>query len=236
MRRFDDIRHRCSRPARPCPRPADSARRNAARCNGPVMFVLVMKVGQIAFGPNAVLRKAARRGSRSHKQDSHFFRAIASAASVNAALAASGQPFDNLQPSLAVTELMLSHGVFPSLDEGGSALGGTLGFVYDFAGSALPGTTLAANGQIFPVGPNTALFSLMGTTYGGNGITNFALPDLQGKAIIGAGAGPGLTPRTLGAAVGSSTASLISAQLPARAASSRARLTTRCSPRCRCRR
>ena len=144
-----------------------------------------------------------------------FFGAIASAASVNAALAASGQPFDNLQPSLAVTELMLSHGEFPSLDEGGSAVGGTLGFVYDFAGSALPGTTLAANGQILPIAPNTALFSLMGKTYGGDAITTFALPDLQGKAIIGAGAGLGLTPRTLGAAVGSSTASLSSAQLPA---------------------
>jgi microcystin-dependent protein len=147
-----------------------------------------------------------------------FFVAIASAASVNAALADSGQPFDNLQPSLAVTELMLSHGVFPSLDEPGSALGGTLGFVYDFAGSSLPGTTLAANGQILPVAP-TALFALLGNTYGGDGKSTFALPDLQGKAIIGAGAGPGLTPRALGAAVGSSTASLTSAQVPAPGAS-----------------
>jgi microcystin-dependent protein len=125
------------------------------------------------------------------------FVALASAASANAALADSGQPFDNLQPSLAVTELMLSHGVFPSFDEPGSALGGTLGFIYDFAGSSLPGTTLAVNGQVFPVGQNTALFSLIGKTYGGDAISTFALPDLQGKAIIGAGAGPGLTPRTL---------------------------------------
>jgi microcystin-dependent protein len=147
-----------------------------------------------------------------------FFVAIASAASVNAALADSGQPFDNLQPSLAVTELMLSHGVFPSLDEPGLALGGTLGFVYDFAGSSLPGTTLAANGQILPVAP-TALFALLGNTYGGDGKSTFALPDLQGRAIIGAGAGPGLTPRALGAAVGSSTASLTSAQVPAPGAS-----------------
>jgi microcystin-dependent protein len=115
---------------------------------------------------------------------------------------------------------MLSHGVFPSFGESGSALGGTLGFIYDFAGSSLPGTTLAANGQVFPVGQNTALFSLIGKTYGGDGQNTFALPDLQGKAIIGAGAGPGLTPRTLGAAVGSSTASLTSAQLPALGAAS----------------
>ena len=147
------------------------------------------------------------------------FGAIAAAASASGALAGSGQPFDNLQPSLAVTELMLSHGVFPSRDESGSALGDTLGFVYDFAGSALPGTTLAANGQLLPVAP-TALFSLLGTTYGGNGRTTYALPDLQGRAIIGAGAGPGLTPRTLGAAVGSPTASLTSAQVPAPGASS----------------
>jgi microcystin-dependent protein len=114
---------------------------------------------------------------------------------------------------------MLSHGVFPSLDEPGSALGGTLGFVYDFAGSSLPGTTLAANGQILPVAP-TALFALLGNTYGGDGKSTFALPDLQGRAIIGAGAGPGLTPRALGAAVGSSTASLTSAQVPALGAAS----------------
>jgi microcystin-dependent protein len=113
---------------------------------------------------------------------------------------------------------MLSHGVFPSFDEPGSALGGTLGFIYDFAGSSLPGTTLAVNGQVFPVGQNTALFSLIGKTYGGDAISTFALPDLQGKAIIGAGAG--LTPRTLGAAVGSSTASLTSAQVPALGAAS----------------
>ncbi len=79
---------------------------------------------------------------------------------------------------------------------------------------SLPGTTLAANGQLLPVAP-TALFSLLGTTYGGNGRTTYALPDLQGRAIIGAGAAPGLTPRTLGAAVGSPTASLTSAQVPA---------------------
>ena len=81
------------------------------------------------------------------KKTAIFFVATVSTASANAALADSGQLFDNLQPSLAVTELMLSNGDFPSRDQGGSASGGTLGFVYDFAGSSLPGTTLAANGQ-----------------------------------------------------------------------------------------
>jgi microcystin-dependent protein len=147
-----------------------------------------------------------------------YFVAAVSAVSANAALAGSGQPFDNLQPSLAVTELMLSKGVFPSRDQPGSALGGTLGFVYDFAGAQLPGMTLAANGQLLPAVQNTPLFALVGDLYGGDGRTTFGLPDLQGRAIIGAGAGVGLTPRTLGAAVGSPTASLTSAQVPAQGA------------------
>ena len=149
-----------------------------------------------------------------------FLAAIASAASANAALAGSGQPFDNLQPSLAVTELMLSNGIFPSRNGSDQAVGGTLGFVYDFAGVDLPGMTMAANGQLFQVGQNNALFSLLGNTYGGDAISTWALPNLQGKAIIGAGAGPGLTPRTLGAAVGSPTASLTPSQVPAVGASS----------------
>jgi microcystin-dependent protein len=149
------------------------------------------------------------------KKTAIFFVAAASATSVSGALAGSGQPFSNLQPSLAVTELMLSNGIFPPLNGPGSALGDTLGFVYDFAGPFLPGKTLAANGQLFPVGQNNALFALLGKTYGGDGISTYGLPDLQGRAIIGAGAGPGLTPRTLGAAVGSPTASLTAAQVPA---------------------
>lgn len=89
------------------------------------------------------------------KKTAIFFVAAASATSVSDALAGSGQPFNNLQPSLAVTELMLSNGIFPPLNGPGSALGDTLGFVYDFAGPFLPGKTLAANGQLFPVGQNT---------------------------------------------------------------------------------
>jgi microcystin-dependent protein len=110
---------------------------------------------------------------------------------------------------------MLSNGVFPSRDQPGTAFGGTLGFVYDFAGADLPGTTLAANGQTLSINQNAALFTLLGTRYGGDGQNTFALPGLQGKAIIGAGAGAGLTPRTLGAAVGSPTVSLTPAQVPA---------------------
>ncbi len=127
-----------------------------------------------------------------------------------------GQPFDNLQPSLAVTQVLASAGIYPSFGGGGgSALGDTLGFVYDFAGNFPPGASFAAQGQLLPIASNVALFSLLGTTYGGNGTTNFALPNLQGTATIGVGTGPGLTPRSLGVAIGSPTVTLTTAQIPA---------------------
>jgi len=64
------------------------------------------------------------------------------------------------------------------------------------------------NGQLLPISQNTALFSLVGTFYGGNGTTNFGLPNLQGRAQVGQGQGPGLSPYTIGQAAGSETVSL----------------------------
>jgi microcystin-dependent protein len=54
-------------------------------------------------------------------------------------------------------------------------------------------------GQLLPIAPNTALFSLLGTTYGGDGRTNFGLPDMRGRAALGVGAGPGLRQAQQGA-------------------------------------
>ena len=70
------------------------------------------------------------------------------------------------------------------------------------------------NGQLLPIAQNTALFSLLGTTYGGNGTTNFALPDLQGKAPVFFGQGPGLTARSEGETGGSDTSTLLLSQIP----------------------
>src|SRR5690606_10934146 len=70
------------------------------------------------------------------------------------------------------------------------------------------------NGDLLPLSQNTALFSLLGTTYGGNGKSNFALPDLQGRVPIHPGQGPGLSLRDLGQAGGSATVSLIETELP----------------------
>ncbi len=69
------------------------------------------------------------------------------------------------------------------------------------------------NGQIIPISQNTALFSLLGTTYGGDGRTNFALPNLQGKAAMFQGNGPGLTPRSLGETGGAATITLLTTQM-----------------------
>ena len=124
-----------------------------------------------------------------------------------------GQPFGNLQPSLAVTEVTPSAGLYPSRDTGG-AVGDTLGFIYDFAGNFAPSGTLPTNGELLSISSNTALFSLFGTTYGGDGVTTFNVPNLQGTVGIGVGTGPGLSPRVLGAATGSPTVTLSTSQIP----------------------
>lgn len=71
------------------------------------------------------------------------------------------------------------------------------------------------DGQLLPLSQNTALFSLLGTTYGGNGKSNFALPDLQGRAPMHPGQGPGLSLHDLGESSGSDSVGLIQAELPA---------------------
>lgn len=71
------------------------------------------------------------------------------------------------------------------------------------------------NGQLLPISQNTALFSLLGTTYGGNGTTNFALPNLQGNAPMHPGQGPGLSLHDLGETGGSDTVTLLQTELPA---------------------
>jgi microcystin-dependent protein len=71
------------------------------------------------------------------------------------------------------------------------------------------------DGQLLPLSQNTALFSLLGTTYGGNGRSNFALPDLQGRAPMHPGQGPGLSLHDLGETGGSDTVSLLESEIPA---------------------
>jgi microcystin-dependent protein len=81
---------------------------------------------------------------------------------------------------------------------------------YDFA----PKNWAFCNGQQMAIAQNQALFSLVGTTYGGNGVTTFALPDLRGRSPIGVGQGPGLSNITLGEVTGSENVSLSTANIP----------------------
>lgn len=78
------------------------------------------------------------------------------------------------------------------------------------------------DGQLLPLSQNTALFSLLGTTYGGNGKSNFALPDLQGRAPMHPGQGPGLSLHDLGETGGSETVSLLESEIPSHSHAMRA--------------
>lgn len=70
------------------------------------------------------------------------------------------------------------------------------------------------DGQLMPLSQNTALFSLLGTTYGGDGKSNFALPDLQGRGVMHPGQGPGLSLHDLGEEGGSETVTLLESEIP----------------------
>jgi microcystin-dependent protein len=83
-------------------------------------------------------------------------------------------------------------------------------FPFNFA----PKGWATCNGQLLPISQNTALFSLLGTFYGGDGKSTFALPDLQGSAAMDVGQGQGLSQRFIGEAGGSESVTLIGAEMP----------------------
>ncbi|HEX3459433.1 MAG TPA: tail fiber protein [Acidimicrobiales bacterium] len=82
-----------------------------------------------------------------------------------------------------------------------------------FAGNFAPRGYAFCDGQILPISQNTALFSLLGTTYGGDGKSNFALPNLQGMAPLQQGQGPGLSFRQLGETAGETAVTLLANQI-----------------------
>jgi microcystin-dependent protein len=86
-----------------------------------------------------------------------------------------------------------------------------------FAGNFPPHGWALCQGQVLPIAQNTALFSLLGTTYGGNGVTTFALPDLRDRVPIHFGEGSGLSPRSLGERSGTTIHTLTLAELPTHA-------------------
>jgi len=89
-----------------------------------------------------------------------------------------------------------------------------IGQIKLFAGSFAPKDWAFCNGQILSISQNTALFSILGTTYGGDGRSTFALPNLQGSVPIGAGQGPGLSQYELGETGGTPTVTLLGSEMP----------------------
>lgn len=91
---------------------------------------------------------------------------------------------------------------------------GNIGEVRLFAGNFAPRAWAFCEGQLLAISQNTALFSILGTTYGGDGRTTFGLPDLRGRVAIAPGTGPGLSTHRLGARSGVETVTLTQNQMP----------------------
>ena len=90
-----------------------------------------------------------------------------------------------------------------------------LGFIAMFGFNFAPQGWAFCAGQLLPIQQNTALFSLLGTTYGGNGVQTFGLPNLQSRVPIGMGTGPGLSNYVIGQSGGTENVTLLTTQIPA---------------------
>ena len=89
-----------------------------------------------------------------------------------------------------------------------------IGQITMFGGNFAPNGWAFCDGQLVPISEYDSLFSVIGTTYGGDGQNTFALPNLNGRLPIGTGQGPGLSPRTLGEAAGTETSTVSLGQMP----------------------
>ncbi len=90
-----------------------------------------------------------------------------------------------------------------------------MGMIAAFGFNFAPKNWALCAGQLIPIQTNTALFSLIGTYYGGNGTTNFALPDLRSRVAIGMGQGPGLSSYSIGQVSGTENVTLLTTEIPA---------------------
>jgi len=136
--------------------------------------------------------------------------------------AGSAVPYSTLHPSLPVRSSIRATGIFPGQGGpfDGAAVAPSDGFISQFYFlSATPSESFAnalriADGTLLPINQNQAFFALVGTSFGGNGQTNFALPDLRGRRAVAKGQGTGLTNRILGQPFGSATGTLTIQNLP----------------------
>lgn len=121
-----------------------------------------------------------------------------------------GQAENNMQPWLGINHIIALQGVFPSRNSADPFIAEIIMFGGNFA----PRGWAFCDGQLLPIAQNSALFSLLGTIYGGDGRTTFALPDLRGRTAIHPGTGPGLSNRRLGEHGGSETNTMTIGQMP----------------------
>lgn len=109
---------------------------------------------------------------------------------------------------------------------------GNIGEIRMFAATFSPRFWAYCNGQLLAINQNQALFSILGTTYGGNGTTNFALPNMQSRVAVGTGTGPGLSTYQLGQVTGVESVTLTAANIPSHthAITGAARMLTTTAP------
>lgn len=129
-------------------------------------------------------------------------------------LAASGNAnpvaLNNMQPYQVLNYCIAITGIYPSRNGMDPYIGEITLFPYDF----VPRDYASCNGQLMSIAQNTALFSLIGTYYGGNGQTTFGLPDLTGRVAIGMGTGAGLTTHYIGEKGGTESITITNSNLP----------------------
>jgi microcystin-dependent protein len=121
----------------------------------------------------------------------------------------SGQLVDTTEPSLGINYIISLYGGYQSVSEDTPAVGQ----IEPFAGTVVPSGWLLCDGSLQQISDYAALFSLLGTTYGGDGVTTFALPNLVGRVPVEAGQGTNLTDRIIGQPFGGGTVSV--ANMPA---------------------
>ncbi|MEK7951807.1 phage tail protein [Luteolibacter soli] len=171
---------------------------------------------------NRLLPRHSRTGLPAHRLASRFAAAalLLGVASLHAAditaVTGSSSPMDTVQPGLVVRSQFVMTGVYPTPGDGLPGLppnDGYLGEIHFSAGDIAIGDP-EADGRLIPVTGNTAVYSILFTRYGGNGVQNFALPDLRGTVPVQPGQGSGLTAVTLAGKSGSEKVALVAENLP----------------------
>jgi microcystin-dependent protein len=126
------------------------------------------------------------------------------------------QQHDNMQPSLCINYIIALQGIYPSrTGPVTTSADPFIGEIKMFAGGFAPRGWAFCDGQLLAISSNEALFSLLGTTYGGDGRTTFALPDLRGRVPVHPGTGPGLSYRQWGDSMGTEQVTLTIDEIPA---------------------